>query len=267
MQETQVWFLGLEDPLEKEMAIQSSTLAWKIPWTEKPGRLQSTGLQRGGHDWATSLTGSLEHRAWCSDEVLVLKWEVQSQALRVKERENMMQRRLESHTRWYVTGLAMFPEFQRPHGCSAAVHTWPRVHRQARWRILLLERFVRERKLPSRLLCHWSKFTPSGENIYVVSSGFFSGWPGSQIPYILLSAAFHPRAEVALEARNLGHVAFGPRCTVAAEGSTQPIRVSESFDRPRPVLGERPLRTHTQLTGHSWRMRNSPLERPSQRQS
>ena len=119
-------------------------------------------------------------------------------------------------------------------------------------------------ELPSHLLCHWSKFTPSGENVSVVSSGFFSGWPGSQIPYRLLSAAFHPRAEVAFEARNLGHVAFGPRCTVAAKGSTHPIWASASFDHPRPVLGERP---HTQLTGHSWRMRNSPLERPSQNQS
>ena len=41
---------GLEDPLEKEMAIHSSTIAWKIPWTEEPGRLQSMGLQRVGHD-------------------------------------------------------------------------------------------------------------------------------------------------------------------------------------------------------------------------
>ena len=50
MQETQVQSLGQEDPLEKEMATHSSTLAWKIPWTEEPGRLQSVGLQRVGHD-------------------------------------------------------------------------------------------------------------------------------------------------------------------------------------------------------------------------
>ena len=43
MQETQVQFLGWEDPLEKAMAPHSSTLAWKIPWTEEPGRLQSMG--------------------------------------------------------------------------------------------------------------------------------------------------------------------------------------------------------------------------------
>ena len=42
--------LGWEDPLEKEIAIHSRTLAWKIPWTEEPGGLQSMGLQRVGHD-------------------------------------------------------------------------------------------------------------------------------------------------------------------------------------------------------------------------
>ena len=54
MQETRVRSLGQEDPLEKEMAIHSSILAWRIPWMEKPSRLQSTGSQRVGHDWATS---------------------------------------------------------------------------------------------------------------------------------------------------------------------------------------------------------------------
>ena len=54
-EETRVRFLGWEDPLEKEMAIHSSTLAWKIPRTEELDRLQSMGLQRVGHDWATSL--------------------------------------------------------------------------------------------------------------------------------------------------------------------------------------------------------------------
>ena len=53
--ETQVGSLGWEDPLEKEMAMDSSTLALKIPWTEEPGRLQSIGSQRIGHDWETSL--------------------------------------------------------------------------------------------------------------------------------------------------------------------------------------------------------------------
>ena len=51
MQETRVQSLGQEDPLEKEMATFSSILAWKIPWTDEPGRLQSMGLQRVGHDF------------------------------------------------------------------------------------------------------------------------------------------------------------------------------------------------------------------------
>ena len=50
MRETWVRFLGQEDPLEKEKAIHSSTLAWKIPWMEEPDRLQSMGSQRVGHD-------------------------------------------------------------------------------------------------------------------------------------------------------------------------------------------------------------------------
>ena len=50
MREAQVRPLVHEDPLEKEMAIHSSTIAWKIPWTEEPGRLQSMGSQRVGHD-------------------------------------------------------------------------------------------------------------------------------------------------------------------------------------------------------------------------
>ena len=55
MQEIWVWSLGQEDPLEKEIATHSSILAWRIPWTEEPDGLQSTGSQRVGHDWVTSL--------------------------------------------------------------------------------------------------------------------------------------------------------------------------------------------------------------------
>ena len=50
MWETWVQSLGWEDPLEEGMAIHSSTIAWKTPWTEKPGRLQFVGSQRVGHD-------------------------------------------------------------------------------------------------------------------------------------------------------------------------------------------------------------------------
>ena len=58
VRETWVWSLGWEDLLEKGMATHSSILAWRIPWTEEPGRLQSMGVQRVRHDWATSLTHS-----------------------------------------------------------------------------------------------------------------------------------------------------------------------------------------------------------------
>ena len=50
MRETQVRFLGLEDPLEEGIATHSSFLGWRIPWTEEPGGLQSMGSQRVGHD-------------------------------------------------------------------------------------------------------------------------------------------------------------------------------------------------------------------------
>ena len=56
MQETRVQSLGCEDPLEKEMATHSSIVAWRIPWTEEAGGLQSTGSQRVRHDWVTLLT-------------------------------------------------------------------------------------------------------------------------------------------------------------------------------------------------------------------
>ena len=56
MQETWVQPLGREDPLEKGMATHSSILAWRIPWTKKPGGLQPMGLQRFRHDWVTKHT-------------------------------------------------------------------------------------------------------------------------------------------------------------------------------------------------------------------
>ena len=69
MPDTWVRSLGWEDSLEKEMATHSSTLAWKIPWTEEPGRLQSVGSQRMGQDWVTSLSKYL-----ISNFMLVAYW-------------------------------------------------------------------------------------------------------------------------------------------------------------------------------------------------
>ena len=63
--ETRVRSLGQEDPLEKEMATYSSILAWRIPWKKEPGRLQSMGSQRVGHDWVTSLSFSLYYTLRC----------------------------------------------------------------------------------------------------------------------------------------------------------------------------------------------------------
>ena len=54
MQETWLWSLGREDPMEKEMATHSSILAWEIPWTEEPGGLQFMGSQSVWHNWATN---------------------------------------------------------------------------------------------------------------------------------------------------------------------------------------------------------------------
>ena len=62
MWETWVRSLGWKDPLEKEMATHSSTLAWRIPWMEEPGGLQSTGLQRVRHDSLDALSTAYEEQ-------------------------------------------------------------------------------------------------------------------------------------------------------------------------------------------------------------
>ena len=74
---------GREDPLEKEMAPHSSTLAWRILWREEPGRLQSKGSQRAGHDWAASLSLSLLQSTCryatfitCEIGTMFYRWEV-----------------------------------------------------------------------------------------------------------------------------------------------------------------------------------------------
>ena len=63
MWETWVQFLSQEDPLEKDMATHCSILAWNIPWTEEPGRLQSMGSQRVRHNWVTNT--ALMNQYWC----------------------------------------------------------------------------------------------------------------------------------------------------------------------------------------------------------
>ena len=70
MRETRVRSLSREDPLEKEMATHSSTLAWRIPWTQEPGRLQFTGSQIVGCDWAISLY-YIQKKRWCHLEQII----------------------------------------------------------------------------------------------------------------------------------------------------------------------------------------------------
>ena len=75
MQETWVRFLGWEDPLEKEMAIHSSVLAWEIPWIEEPCRLRSMGSQRVGHNWVTKPPPPC-FWLWCWKRFLKVPWTV-----------------------------------------------------------------------------------------------------------------------------------------------------------------------------------------------
>ena len=82
MQEMRVLYLGQEDPLEEGMATHSSILAWRIPWTEEPGRLQSMGSQRVRHDWSDSAhthTIWKEHIKSCSSDSVsrTLRWHLQ----------------------------------------------------------------------------------------------------------------------------------------------------------------------------------------------
>ena len=81
---TLVWSLGQEDPVEKAMATYTSILAWKIPWTKEPGRLQSMGSQRAGHHWATSLSLSDMHMSpplWQKVKSFLMKVKEESEKL------------------------------------------------------------------------------------------------------------------------------------------------------------------------------------------
>ena len=121
MWETQLQSLVWEDLLEKEMAPHSSTLAWKIPWTVEPGRLQSMGSQRVGHDLATSLSLSFIlfgvlglWKLWLScggrNEEMIGRGDHQyfGVMLELKERQSWMHfRQLAWETGWMIV---LFPE-------------------------------------------------------------------------------------------------------------------------------------------------------------
>ena len=68
MQESQLWYLGQKDPLEKGMATHSSILVWEIPWTEEPGGPRFKGWQRVRHDWATSFHTEWNGEPWGSSK-------------------------------------------------------------------------------------------------------------------------------------------------------------------------------------------------------
>ena len=74
-QETQVWSLGQEDPLEKGMATLSSILAWRIPWTEEPGGLQPMGSQRVRHDWGANTYIHVEVDGKWARQVPICSWQ------------------------------------------------------------------------------------------------------------------------------------------------------------------------------------------------
>ena len=76
MQETRAWSLGWEDPLEKGMATHSSILAWRIPWIEEPGGLQSMGSQRVEHNWVTRKTWSPQHFQKSHFPFLTTWWQI-----------------------------------------------------------------------------------------------------------------------------------------------------------------------------------------------
>ena len=125
MQETRVWALGWEDPPEKEMATHSSTIAWKIPWTEEPGRLQSMGLQRVRHDWVTSL--SLSGRYYkCQNNHQIKTHMTQKLELSEMKSKRIMITMLKTSkgtfflhpSDVYVRGFLLYPTLCNPIDCS-----------------------------------------------------------------------------------------------------------------------------------------------------
>ena len=103
MQETRVWFLGWEYPLEKKMATHSSIFAWEIPWTEEPGRLQSMGLQTVRHNLVTKQQINTTRSNFISGSVQFSR-SVVSDSLRPREPQ---------HSRWWTHH--QHPEFTQTH--------------------------------------------------------------------------------------------------------------------------------------------------------
>ena len=143
--ETLVQSLGQEDPLEKGMAIYSRILAWRIPWTEEPGRLQSMGLQRVRHGWATNththtvINSSMkalgrqrfkqgtktwyEFPWWLSDKRICLP--VQETRIQSLSQEDPLKKETATHSSilaWEIPWTEK--EFGRPHSMGSQSWTW-----------------------------------------------------------------------------------------------------------------------------------------------
>ena len=130
MWETWVQSLGREDPLEKEMATHSSILAWKIPWTEDPGRLQSMGSQRVGHDWATFFLSYVTDLQ--SHLVLVLTYSrVFPNVVRVKK----LKRKFSGLNNSHIGPMPVFSLviFLYMTNISIQPHTTQCVHKKIKW--------------------------------------------------------------------------------------------------------------------------------------
>ena len=121
IQEVWVWFLGWEDPLEKEMATHSSIRAWRIPRMEEPGGLQSTGSQRVGQDWAPSL--SLSFHVYCYQGRIASN--TSGQTVRVDKREELAPRSKEQNCFKCIWGT-QFPPACQLQTCNSVT---PATHR------------------------------------------------------------------------------------------------------------------------------------------
>ena len=121
--DTWVPFLGGEDPLEKGMATHSSILAWRIPWTEKPGGLQSIGSQKVGHDWATNIINN-HHMTWlneCSMSSLQVRtqggWMTCDSCIGSRQPRDVSS--LGLHSRWLLSWCFQHGRSLRDHSFSA----------------------------------------------------------------------------------------------------------------------------------------------------
>ena len=123
VQETWIRFLGQEDPLEKGMATHSSIIAWRIPWTEKPGGLQPMGSQKVGHDWATNIINH-HHMTWlneCSMSILQVRtqggWMTCDSCIGSRQPRDVSS--LGLHSLWLLSWCFQHGRFLRDHSFSA----------------------------------------------------------------------------------------------------------------------------------------------------